>query len=82
VIGASATGSFLLGAKKTLEVCVCNDVCLVVLKSLSPSCGVGEIYDGTFGKSRRPGSGVTAALLKRAAVECVSEKDFGPLMVR
>ncbi|WP_344335383.1 DUF523 domain-containing protein, partial [Kitasatospora putterlickiae] len=39
-----------------------------VLMARSPSCGCGQVYDGTFGGTLRPGDGVTAALLRRAGI--------------
>ena len=40
-----------------------NGITECVLKSRSPSCGVGIIYDGTFSGKRIEGNGVTAAML-------------------
>jgi len=42
----------------------------------SPSCGCGEIYDGSFSSKRVGGDGVTVALLKRNGVEVISEEDL------
>ena len=39
-----------------------------LLKERSPSCGAGEIYDGTFSHSRIPGDGVAAEALRRAGL--------------
>ncbi len=36
-----------------------------VLQRLSPMCGCGLVYDGTFEGRAVPGDGVLAALLKR-----------------
>ena len=41
-----------------------------VLKSKSPSCGVGRIYDGSFKGILSGGDGVTAALLRREKIIC------------
>ena len=40
-----------------------------ILKERSPSCGSGEIYDGTFTGTVVEGWGVTAELLRREGVE-------------
>jgi len=45
-------------------------------KSISPSCGCGQIYDGTFPKKLIDGDGVTAALLKRNGIRVITEKDM------
>ena len=43
-----ATGTKGRGAEKALEVANEHDCSLAILKERSPSCGSGEIYDGTF----------------------------------
>ena len=48
-------------------------LCRAVLKSRSPSCGVGQVYDGSFSGRLRPGDGVTAALLRREEIDVRSE---------
>ena len=52
-----------LGAEKTLALAKENGIDLAILQSRSPSCGVKEIYDGTFSGRRISGMGVTARLL-------------------
>ena len=42
---------------------VCDQVELAILQSRSPSCGVKEIYDGTFSGTKIPGQGVFAKML-------------------
>ena len=41
-----------------------------ILKERSPSCGCGEIYDGTFTGTVVEGWGVTAELLRREGIRC------------
>ena len=52
----------------------------VVLKERSPSCGPGEIYDGTFSGKLTPGDGVTAALFKKNGIEVFGESDIETLL--
>lgn len=47
-----------------------------ILKAKSPSCGVGEIYDGTFSKTLISGDGVAAALLRERGLRLATEKTF------
>lgn len=47
-----------------------------ILKANSPSCGCGQIYDGTFSGRRIPGDGITAALFRKNGIELMTEKDF------
>ena len=48
---------------------------LVILKSRSPSCGAGEIYDGSFSHVRIPGDGVFAGLLKEEGFRVIADED-------
>ena len=42
----------------------------------SPSCGSGEIYDGSFTGTRVPGEGVFARMAREAGLEIWSEETF------
>lgn len=44
-----------------------------LLKERSPSCGAGEIYDGTFSHTRIPGDGVAAEALRKAGLTLYGE---------
>jgi uncharacterized protein YbbK (DUF523 family) len=72
--GADVTRAYLKGARIALEAARAAGVTRAVLKARSPSCGTSEIYDGTFGRTLRTGEGVTAALLKSAGIEVVSDE--------
>jgi uncharacterized protein YbbK (DUF523 family) len=69
--GGDRTAEFIEGAQKTLEAAQRCGAKRAYLKSKSPSCGCGRIYDGTFTGVLRGGDGVTAALLKRHGIEVV-----------
>lgn len=70
--GVDKTDEFLKGAKFALELAQAQGATTVILKSRSPSCGCGEIYDGTFSSTIVSGDGVTTALLKRHGIEVIS----------
>lgn len=70
--GVDKTEEFLKGAQIALELAQSEGATSVLLKSKSPSCGCGEIYDGTFSKTLSYGDGVTTALLKRHGIEVIS----------
>lgn len=72
--GEDVTEAFLRGAEETLRLARLAGAKGVILKARSPSCGAGAIYDGTFSGARRPGDGVTAALLRREGVEVQTEE--------
>lgn len=61
--GIDNTDKFIEGAKKTLRLLQSLNIDKVILKSRSPSCGCGKIYDGTFSGTLRDGNGVFAELL-------------------
>ena len=47
-----------------------------LLKERSPSCGAGEIYDGSFTKTLVPGDGVFAALCRQQGLALFTEESF------
>lgn len=67
--GTDLTEAFRLGAGRVLDIARQHDCRRALLKSGSPSCGAGRIYDGTFTGTLKPGDGVTAALLSRSGIE-------------
>jgi len=73
--GKDVTAEFLAGAQKALRVAHRWDIKEAILKARSPSCGVGQIYDGSFSGRLVEGDGVTAALLKREGIIVKDEED-------
>ncbi len=71
--GIDVTLEFMLGADKTLEIALQNKVKEAILKSRSPSCGVGRIYDGTHSGTLIEGNGVTAELLMKHGIKVKNE---------
>lgn len=67
--GKDVTEEFIKGAQKFLEYSQMKGAAVVYLKKKSPSCGCGEIYDGTFSGNLVKGDGVTTALLKRKGIK-------------
>ncbi|OGR35544.1 MAG: purine-nucleoside phosphorylase [Desulfovibrionales bacterium GWA2_65_9] len=74
--GADCTEAFQVGAQLALALALDKGCCRAVLKSRSPSCGSGRVYDGTFSGRLVPGDGVLAALLKAKGIEVLSEEDI------
>ena len=60
--GISVDAEFRRGAAVALEICRREKPDLVILQPRSPSCGVGSVYDGTFGGKLVPRNGIFAAL--------------------
>lgn len=74
--GTDLTEAFMAGALLALEVAVNNRITAAILKSKSPSCGYGLIYDGTFSGRLTPGNGVTADLFIRSGIKVYTEREF------
>ena len=72
--GADVTSAFEAGAKRELRRVMEAGCKQAVLKAKSPSCGVGQIYDGSFTGTLKAGDGIFAAKLRRAGVELFTEK--------
>ncbi|MFB7669011.1 DUF523 domain-containing protein [Kitasatospora sp. NPDC056138] len=66
--GTDVTDEFVDGAHRALAAARRNGCTGAVLTARSPSCGCGEIYDGSFDGVLRLGDGVTAALLRRHGI--------------
>ena len=80
--GADVTAEFERGAQEALELAELFGARFALLKERSPSCGSGEIYDGSFGGVRVNGDGVAAALLKAHGVEVYGESRLEELLAR
>ena len=78
--GRDLTEDFLRGARLAMETARRHGCTAAILKRRSPSCGVGQIYDGTFTGTRVPGDGVTAALLSAHGIRVYGEDDVAELL--
>ncbi|MFT4143767.1 MAG: DUF523 domain-containing protein [Mobilitalea sp.] len=74
--GRDLSKEFQLGAQKVLAIAKEADVTLAILKSKSPSCGKGVIYDGSFTGTMTEGNGVTAELLLQNGIKVITEKEL------
>lgn len=74
--GKDVTKNFQKGAKEVLKIAKLFGVKEAILKQRSPSCGSGQIYDGTFSKQIIKGDGITAKLLKKNRIKVLSEEDL------
>ncbi|MEU8543946.1 DUF523 domain-containing protein [Streptomyces sp. NPDC048717] len=66
--GADVTDAFVDGARQALAAAREAGCAEAVLMPRSPSCGRGQVYDGSFGGGLVPGDGVTAALFARHGI--------------
>jgi len=74
--GADVTAQFQAGAEAALALAEIFHCTGAVLKSRSPSCGSGAIYDGSFTGTCVPGSGVTARLLQSHGIPVWTEESM------
>ena len=72
--GEDVTQKFINGAVETLKIARLFHIEEFIGKSRSPSCGCGQIYNGTFSRELIGGDGVTTALLKRNGVRVITEE--------
>lgn len=74
--GEDCTEAFRLGARRALALARTHGCVRAILKSRSPSCGCGLVYDGAFSGRLAPGDGVFAALLQDQGFEVVTEANL------
>ncbi|MEG0291492.1 MAG: DUF523 domain-containing protein [Anaerovoracaceae bacterium] len=79
--GIDITTEFEVGSKKALDIAVARAEALgervegAILKSKSPSCGCGQIYDGTFEGRLTQGNGVFAQMLVDKDIKINTDKE-------
>ena len=74
------TEQYRRGAEETLKLCRLLGCEAAVLKERSPSCGHGQIYDGTFSGTLTAGDGVTAELLTAHDIPVYGESQIEELL--
>lgn len=78
--GEDVTAAFCRGAAQACRLAELYGAKYALLKARSPSCGVGEIYDGTFSGRKTPGDGVTAVRFKEMGIQVFNEEQTDQLM--
>ena len=74
--GESVDEAFRKGAEKALEIAKQEKPDLIILQSRSPSCGVKQIYDGTFTGTLMSGQGVFARIAQEAGFKVMDIEDI------
>lgn len=74
--GEDVTDAYCSGVCKAMQIAAQQPIDLVILKSRSPTCGVGQRYDGTFTGTLVNQSGLFAEVLQRAGYLVKSSDDF------
>lgn len=78
--GRDVTAEYRRGAEEALAIARLYGCQIAVLKERSPSCGHGQIYDGTFAGRLTDGDGVTAELLRENGITVYGESDLADLL--
>lgn len=78
--GTDVSHAFKLGARRALYIAMKHGLRLAILKSRSPSCGFGSIYDGTFSHRLVSGNGIFAAMLEREGFSIWTEENCAQLL--
>jgi uncharacterized protein YbbK (DUF523 family) len=71
--GDDITDKLVKGAEEVLKIAKLTRAEVAIMKSFSPSCGCGTIYDGSFTGKKKEGYGVTSALLKLNGIKVISD---------
>ncbi len=79
-LGLDVSDAFHLGAKRALAIALENGVTKAILKESSPSCGVNNIYDGSFSGKKISGSGITTKLLEDNNIKVYSSLDVEKIL--
>lgn len=78
--GTDVTEQFNRGGMEAVHLAELYNCKYAILKAKSPSCGSGQIYDGTFSKTLIAGDGITAAMLKAQGIKIFTENDFEEML--
>ncbi len=74
--GESKDREFRKGAAECLGIAKEKDIDLAILQSRSPSCGVKQVYDGSFSGKLIDGMGVFASMLKENGFRVIDAEDL------
>ena len=74
--GKNITKEFTLGAQRAFEIVQKENPDLIILQSRSPSCGIKQIYDGTFSGNKISGHGLFAELCIKAGCKVLDIEDI------
>ena len=74
--GRDVTEAYRKGSLASLKICLDSQCRCAVLKTGSPACGSGWIYDGSFTGRRIAGDGVFVRMLKEKGIPVRTEEEF------
>lgn len=74
--GKSVAAALNKAVAAIIEQLAGEDIEYAILKSRSPTCGVKQVYDGTFSGELVDGMGVLSAALKENGYRVIDSEDF------
>ena len=74
--GVDVTSQFLEGSRSELSKLKSSSASTAILKSRSPSCGFGQVYDGTFTGNLRRGNGIFSQMCEDEGVKVISSDNI------
>ncbi|MBQ9663744.1 MAG: DUF523 domain-containing protein [Oscillospiraceae bacterium] len=74
--GKDVTAEFIRGAEESLRICREHGCRCAILKSKSPSCGLGLIHNGRFDGGLVEGNGVFTQLLLDSGISVMTEQEY------
>ncbi len=80
VKGDDVTAEYRRGADEVVKIALRERPVFAILKSRSPACGHGQVYDGTFTGTLTSGDGITAAALLDIGVKVYTEEEINTLI--
>ncbi len=77
--GVDVTAAYRQGANEILRIARLTGASIALLKARSPSCGKGNLYDGTFSGTLNRGNGITAQTLLENGIRVYTEEELASL---
>lgn len=79
--GVDVTENYIRGAEQALFIAKQLGCHAAVLKDRSPSCGCGEIYDGSFTGTKTIGNGITTRMLIKNGIAVIKASEASTMML-
>ena len=78
--GVDVTAQYRRGAEEAVRLARMLGCTVAVLKERSPSCGSGQVYDGTFTGTLTEGFGVAVQRLMAAGIRVIGESQLAEFL--
>jgi uncharacterized protein YbbK (DUF523 family) len=78
--GKDVTKRIINGCKECFDSLKGENIEYAILKSKSPTCGFGKVYDGSFNGRIINGNGVFAEMLKQNGIKIYNENNYKTIL--